>query len=95
MNGVPLPESVRISERDMQRGQEIENTYEKPIAAWTIEHGTNQKDFTPPQYWRFHLWEATGWSVDDAVLLGRYQFVRWQIRTGLLGQGDDVRAARP
>lgn len=92
MHGVPIPEPILISERDMARGQEIEDRYEKPLAAWTIDHGADRRDFTKAQRWRYHLWEATGNSVADAVLLGRWQFTRWQIRTGLMGQGDDVRA---
>lgn len=93
-SGVPIPEPIRISERDLARGEEIEQHYEKPIAAWAIEHAADRCDFTRAQRWRFNLWEATGWSVADATMLSRWQFVRFLIRTDRLGHDDDVKAGR-
>lgn len=55
MLGLNRGQRPRPADHDMNVGEEIEERYSKPIAAFAYEHDLDSRDMTPEQRGRFYV----------------------------------------
>lgn len=59
---------------------------------WRTDTGRDARGWTAAELQRFELWNATGWSVSDAWNAVRFGFGLHLVKTGRIGDGDEVLA---